>query len=245
MVCSGYLIEGGERVLTLEGVKLRQGDFTLTADLQVMPGQIIAVMGPSGGGKSTLIAAIAGFLRPEAGHILWNGADLTDIPPGKRPIAVLFQDNNLFPHLTVKQNLALVIRPSGWISVAETQQIDAVLHRVGLQGLGPRKPGALSGGQQSRAALARVLLSGRPLVLLDEPFAALGPGLKDEMLDLTLAAFGERGQTVLMVTHDPDDARRIAAMVIAVGAGLVHAPVPTDAFLASPPPGMQAYLGQK
>lgn len=232
-------------MLKLEGVKLRQGDFTLTADLQVEPGQIIAVMGPSGGGKSTLIAAIAGFLRPEAGRILWNGADLTDLPPGKRPVAVLFQDNNLFPHLTVTQNLALAIRPSGRMSVAETQQIDAVLNRVGLQGLGSRKPGVLSGGQQSRAALARVLLSERPLVLLDEPFAALGPGLKDEMLDLTMAVIGAQGRTVLMVTHDPDDARRIATKVIAVESGMAHTPAPTAAILAAPPPGMQTYLGHK
>lgn len=232
-------------MLKLEGIRLRQGEFTLTADLQVEPGQIVAVMGPSGGGKSTLINAVAGFLRPEAGRILWNGTDLTTLPPGQRPIAVLFQDNNLFPHLTVTQNLALAIRPSGRMSQADAQQIDAVLIRVGLQGLGPRKPGALSGGQQSRAALARVLLSGRPLVLLDEPFAALGPGLKDEMLDLTLSVMGSQGQTVLMVTHDPDDARRIATAVIAVEAGIADSPVPTAAFLAAPPPGMQTYLGQK
>ena len=232
-------------MLKLEGIRLRQGEFTLTADLQVEPGQIVVVMGPSGGGKSTLINAVAGFLRPEAGRILWNGTDLTTLPPGHRPIAVLFQDNNLFPHLTVTQNLALTIRPSGRMSQADAQQIDAVLIRVGLQGLGPRKPGALSGGQQSRAALARVLLSGRPLVLLDEPFAALGPGLKDEMLDLTLSVMGSQGQTVLMVTHDPDDARRIATAVIAVEAGIADSPVPTAAFLAAPPPGMQTYLGQK
>ena len=232
-------------MLKLEGIRLRQGEFTLTADLQVEPGQIVAVMGPSGGGKSTLINAVAGFLRPEAGQILWNGTDLTSLPPGKRPIAVLFQDNNLFPHLTVTQNLALAIRPSGRMTLADAQQIDAVLIRVGLQGLGPRKPGALSGGQQSRAALARVLLSGRPLVLLDEPFAALGPGLKDEMLDLTMSVMGSQEQTVLMVTHDPDDARRIATAVIAVEAGIADSPVPIAAFLAAPPPGMQTYLGQK
>jgi thiamine transport system ATP-binding protein len=232
-------------MLRLEGVRLRQGDFTLAADLQIAAGQVIAVMGPSGGGKSTLIAAIAGFLRPEAGRVVWDGLDLTGMNPGDRPVSVLFQDNNLFPHLTVAQNLALGIRPSGRLSGTENQQIETVLAQVGLPGLGPRKPGALSGGQQSRAALARVLLSGRPLVLLDEPFAALGPGLKDEMLDLTQAKLAAQGRTVLMVTHDPADAVRIAAQVIAVEAGVAIGPLPTAAFLANPPPGMRAYLGQK
>jgi thiamine transport system ATP-binding protein len=231
-------------MLQLDGVRLRQGQFTLTADFSVVTGQIVAVMGPSGSGKSTLIAAIAGFVRPEAGQIVWQGQELTDLPPGQRPISVLFQDNNLFPHLTLMQNLALGIRPSGRVSITDEQQIDDVLLLVGLPGLGSRKPGTLSGGQQSRAALARVMLGRRPLVLLDEPFAALGPGLKDEMLDLVQATLGARGQTVVMVTHDPADAVRIAHQIIAVEAGSVLGPVPTAAFLAEPPPGLRAYLGQ-
>ena len=231
-------------MLKLDGVRLHQGDFTLTADLRVETGQVVAVMGPSGGGKSTLIAAIAGFLRLEAGRIYWNSTDLTDLSPGQRPIAVLFQDNNLFPHLTLLQNLALAIRPSGRLISAELQQIGDVLHRVGLTGHEQRKPGSLSGGQQSRGALARVLLSKRSLVLLDEPFAALGPGLKDEMLDLTLSATATLGQTVLMVTHEPADAKRIASHVIAVESGIAFGPVTTRTFLAAPPPGMQNYLGR-
>ena len=232
-------------MLRLEAISVQQGNFVLSANLQVTPGQVVAVMGPSGGGKSTLIAAIAGFLRPKSGRIYWNGTDLTNLAPGKRPIAVLFQDNNLFPHLTVDQNLALAIRPTGRLSYQETQQVAEVLDQVGLPGLGLHKPGVLSGGQQSRAALARVLLSKRALVLLDEPFAALGPGLQDEMLDLTLATTRAQDQTVLMVTHDPDDARRIAPLIIGVEAGVVLPAVATDVFLNAPAPGMQDYLGHK
>ena len=231
-------------MLRLEGIQLRQGDFVLAADLEVGSGNVVAVMGPSGEGKSTLLAAIAGFVRPTAGRIWWNGVDLTGMHPGDRPISVLFQDNNLFPHLTVMQNLALAIRPTGRVSQAEGQRIEDVLAQVGLQGFGPRKPGAMSGGQQSRAALARVLLSDRPLVLLDEPFAALGPGLKAEMLDLTAQMLAGPGRCLIMVSHDPADAARIADQVIAVEAGRAAPPMPVAAFMANPPPGMRAYLGR-
>ena len=231
-------------MLRLEGIQLRQEDFVLAADLEVGSGKVVAVMGPSGEGKSTLLAAIAGFVRPAAGRIWWNGVDLTGMHPGDRPISVLFQDNNLFPHLTVMQNLALAIRPTGRVSQAEGQRIKDVLAQVGLKGFGPRKPGAMSGGQQSRAALARVLLSDRPLVLLDEPFAALGPGLKAEMLDLTAQMLAGPGRCLIMVSHDPADAARIADQVIAVEAGTAAPPMPVAAFMANPPPGMRAYLGR-
>jgi thiamine transport system ATP-binding protein len=230
-------------MLRLEGLKLQLGDFELSADFSVKSGAVVAVMGPSGGGKSTLIAAIAGFVRPVAGRIWWDGTDLTMLPPGQRPVSVLFQDNNLFPHLTVHQNLALGIRPSGRITPQELRQVADVLTRVGLAGLGDRNPGALSGGQQSRAALARVLLGGRPLVLLDEPFAALGPGLKEEMLDLAATMLAAQGRMLIMATHDPADARRIADEVIIVAAGAAEAPVSTVSFFANPPPGMRNYLG--
>ncbi len=230
-------------MLVLDGLRLRQGAFTLRADLTVETGTAVAVMGPSGGGKSTLLAAIAGFLPPRAGRVLWDGADIGSLAPGSRPVSILFQDNNLFPHLTVAQNLGLGIRPSLRLSDAERDAVARVLDRVGLSGLEGRRPGALSGGQQSRAALARVLLAGRPLVLLDEPFAALGPGLKDEMLDLAAQVLRDNGRTLLMVTHDPDDARRIAGSVIVVDDGRAAAPVATEALLADPPPGLRAYLG--
>lgn len=230
-------------MLTLDGLRLRQGDFHLSADLHVEGGARIAIMGPSGGGKSTLLAAIAGFLPPESGRILWDGADITALAPGKRPVSILFQDNNLFPHLTVAENLALGLAPRLRLSAPEQDRITAVLSRVGLAGLAARKPGALSGGQQSRAALARVLIADRPLVLLDEPFAALGPALKDEMLDLAAATLGETGRMLLMVTHDPADAARIATGVIVVADGRADAPVSTADLLANPPPALRNYLG--
>jgi thiamine transport system ATP-binding protein len=131
----------------------------------------------------------------------------------------------------------------GRIDAAALARIGEALARTGLEGLGGRKPGQLSGGQQGRAALARALLRARPLLLLDEPFAALGPALKAEMLALVREVADETGATVLMVTHDPQDARRFADMTMLVAEGRADAPVATAALFANPPPALAAYLG--
>lgn len=232
-------------MLELDGLRVQQGDFALTADLRVPAGATVAVMGPSGGGKSTLLAVIAGFLAPVAGRVLWDGTEITALPPASRPVSVLFQDNNLFPHLSIAQNIGLALRPALRLTRDECAAVDAVLAQVGLDGLGARRSAQLSGGQQSRAALARVLIAQKPLVLLDEPFAALGPALRAEMLDLCAQTLGGAGRTLLMVTHDPQDARRIAGAVMVVEGGQVWSPTPTAQVLDNPPPGLQAYLGKE
>ncbi len=230
-------------MLTLERVVIQIDDFRLSADLTVEPGRRVAVIGPSGGGKSTLLAMIAGFIEPDEGRILWQGASLAGVPPGKRPISMLFQENNLFPHLTVFQNVALGIAPSLRLPPERRREVADALQRVGLTGFEQRRPAQLSGGQQGRAALARVLLRARPLLLLDEPFAALGPGLRREMLDLVAEVAGQTGATLLMVSHDPEDARRIADDIIAVHDGRAHPPAETEAVLRDPPAPLRAYLG--
>jgi thiamine transport system ATP-binding protein len=231
-------------MLTLENVVLAQDDFRLAADMTLAAGSFTALIGPSGAGKSTLLAAIAGFLTPKEGRIVWDGSDMTAKPPAARPVAILFQDNNLFPHLTAAQNVALGIKPDLKLSPAQRGRVDEALENVGLAGLGSRKPAALSGGQQSRVALARVLVSDRDLVLLDEPFAALGPALKDEMLDLVKEKLGDLGKTVLMVTHEPVDARRVAEQTVLVAGGLAQPPQPTAPLLDHPPAALAAYLGR-
>ena len=229
--------------LTLERVRIAQDDFGLAADLTVPPGARVAVLGPSGAGKSTLLGAIAGFLPLAAGRILWNGADLAPLAPGERPLSILFQDQNLFPHLTAAQNVGLALRPSLSLSRDETARVDAALTRVGLDGLGARRPAQLSGGQQGRVALARALLRARPILLLDEPFAALGPALKSEMLALVAEIASEAGATLLMVTHEPRDAEAISDSVILVAEGRAAPPQATARLLADPPPALRAYLG--
>lgn len=230
-------------MLRLEGVRIVQDDFALAADLAVPRGARVAVIGPSGAGKSTLLGAIAGFVPLAAGRVLWEGHDLAPLAPGARPLSILFQDNNLFPHLTVAQNVGLGLRPDLRLSRDERARVEAVLARVGLGGMGGRRPAALSGGEQGRAALARALLRGRPLLLLDEPFAALGPALKADMLALVEGIVAEAGITLLMVTHDPRDARAIAALTILVAEGRAAPPAPTAALLADPPPALRRYLG--
>lgn len=229
--------------LALEGLTLRRGGFRLAADLALAPGGLVALIGPSGGGKSTLIEAVAGFERPEAGRIRVAGQDVTDLPPAARPVTILFQDHNLFPHLDAFENVALGLRPDLRLRPEDRAAVRAALASVGLAELGRRRPAALSGGQRSRVALARVLLRRRPLLLLDEPFAALGPALRREMLDLVARIAGEAGMTVLMATHDPADARRICSHAVLVAEGRAEPPRPLDAFFGNPAPALRAYLG--
>ena len=231
-------------MLACESLKLQQGDFTLEADLRFRKGAITALIGPSGAGKSTLLAALAGFLHPSSGLIKYDDVDLVPLAPGQRPISVLFQDNNLFPHLTISQNVGLGLRPTLCLSADEFAKVEEFLDHVGLADMGNRKPAELSGGQQSRAALARVLLADRSVILLDEPFAALGPGLKIEMLDLMRDVFGGGGKTIVMVTHDPTDAQRVADETAFVSEGHVQAPVSTRQLFETPPPELATYLGQ-
>ncbi|MCU0814924.1 MAG: ATP-binding cassette domain-containing protein [Cypionkella sp.] len=230
-------------MLQLDRVTITQDDFHLSADWTLPTGAQAAIIGPSGAGKSTLLSVIAGFLPPTGGRVLWQGQDLGPIPPGDRPLSILFQDQNLFPHLSLSQNLGLGLRPDLRLSRAEAKRVEEALARVGLAGMGARKPAQLSGGQMGRAALARALLRARPLLLLDEPFAALGPALKAEMLALVSEVTREAGTTVLMVTHDPQDALRFAGLTILVADGRAEAPAPTAALFANPPPALRAYLG--
>ncbi|WP_371038036.1 ATP-binding cassette domain-containing protein [Rhodosalinus sp. FB01] len=230
-------------MLALERLVVTQDTFRLEADLTVPVGRIVGVIGPSGAGKSTLLNVIAGFFPPSAGRVLWDGRDITGLPPARRPVAMLFQEANLFPHLTAAQNVALALTPRARLSRAEAAEVERALDRVGLSGLGERRPAQLSGGQQGRVALARALLQSKPLLLLDEPFSALGPALRGGMLDLVREIAEETGATVLLVSHAPADARRIADDILLVAEGRAAAPVPTAEILAAPPPALRAYLG--
>jgi len=209
----------------------------------VRKGRIVAVLGPSGEGKTTLLEGIAGFLPIIRGALTWAGETITATEPGKRPVAMLFQEGNLFAHLTAAQNVGLGLRPALRLTRDEQAEVAAALARVGLEGLGARKPAALSGGQRARVALARLLVQRREIFLLDEPFGALGPALKAEMLRLVADLARESGATVLMVSHDPQDAAQVADEVIVVAEGIAHTPVATAEIFKDPPEALRAYLG--
>ena len=228
--------------ITLEALLIRQQGFSLAANLTISGGST-AIIGPSGGGKSTLLLAIAGFVKAASGKVLFNGADFTKAPPAERPVTLLFQEHNLFPHLTVWQNTALGVRPSLRLSRAEKERVAAALAEVGLHGAGERLPSELSGGQRQRVALARALLRDRPVLMLDEPFAALGPALRFEMLDLVARIRAEHDATLLLVTHNPEDARRICDKAVLVADGVAGPPCDTVDLLDNPPPALAAYLG--
>lgn len=230
-------------MLEFDRVHVTRGAFSLSADLGVPTGSRVAVIGPSGSGKSTLLSLVGGFLAPDRGRIRLDGQDITALPPGRRPVSTLFQDQNLFPHLTVAQNVGLGLRPDLRLSEPQRARVAQVLSEVGLEGLEARRPASLSGGQQGRVALARVLLRARPVLLLDEAFSAFGPALKAEMLDLLSRIADRTRATVLMVTHDPGDARRFAPQTILIDNGVAHPPVPTGLLLDNPPPGLRDYLG--
>lgn len=230
-------------MLRLEDARIAQGAFEMRADMTLEIGQKYAVIGPSGAGKSTLLAALCGFLPLATGRLMSDGVEMTDTPPGARPMTMLFQDNNLFPHLTVTQNVGLGLRPDMKLTAADQGKVGEALARVGLSDHAQKRPAALSGGQQSRVALARVLVQARPWLLLDEPFAALGPALRNEMLDLVQDLVAETGAGLIMVTHAPEDVRRIADQVIFVGEGRAEAPQPAAALMDNPPPELRAYLG--
>lgn len=222
---------------------IQRGSFELRASLSVPAGTICAVIGPSGSGKSTLLEAMAGFLPLASGSIQIAATEISTLPPSERPLTLLFQDNNLFPHLSVEQNVGLGVRPALSLSAEEKRTVADVLSEVGLGDLGTRLPAALSGGQRQRAALARALLRDRAVLLLDEPFAALGPALRDEMLGLIDRLVLRRNMAVLMITHAPEEARAVAGLTAVCTQGRIDGAHETAGVFANPSPDLAAYLG--
>lgn len=229
-------------MLKLDAVEISQGSFTLRAGLELAKGGRLAVMGASGSGKSTLLNLIAGFLIPDQGRVLLDGQDATQRDVAERPLSILFQDGNVFPHLNVFDNVALGVSPSLKLDAAARARIPLALAQTGLEGMEARMPADLSGGQQSRIALARVLVRDRPLVLLDEPFAALDPGLKREMAVLLDALCEKAGLTLVMVTHDLRDAEMLCEDVIVLEKGEIALNRPLAGIRENTPAALRPWL---
>ena len=192
-------------MIRLDSVFLADDTLPMSFDLQVAAGERIAIVGPSGAGKSTLLNLIAGFVLPTQGNIWLNGENHTQSAPYERPVSMLFQENNLFPHLTVQQNLALGLKTSLKLTALEQDQIERVADAVGLTSFLSRLPNSLSGGQKQRVSLARCLLRDKPILLLDEPFSALDPELRMDMLNLIDELCHSKNLTLLLVTHQPSE----------------------------------------
>ena len=179
------------------------------ADLDLDPGRVLAVLGPSGSGKSTLLRAVAG-LEQASGHVSWDGSDLTHTPTHRRGFALMFQDGQLFPQLTVARNVAypLGLRRAG--RERTRSRVADLLALVGLTGYDDRLPGTLSGGERQRVALARALAAEPRLLLLDEPLSALDTGLRQRLAEDLRRILLEAGTTAVMVTHDHEEAFTVA-----------------------------------
>lgn len=230
----------------LEDVSFSYGGPAMHFDIVIAAGSITALMGPSGSGKSTLLSLLAGFEAPLSGRVLIGGVDVTRLAPAQRPVSMVFQENNLFAHLDVAANVGLGRSPSLRLRDQDRADIAEALAQVGLADKGARLPRELSGGERQRVALARVLVRNRPVLLLDEAFASLGPALRSDMLDLVLRLHERLGMTVLMVTHDPDDALAVAPDMVFLEGGRVAA-AGKSAHLLSPdgPQSVRRYLGKE
>jgi thiamine transport system ATP-binding protein len=188
-------------------------------DLNIDSGSLVAILGESGAGKSTLLNIAAGFISPVNGDIDIEGKSVIHVQPHLRPLSILFQEQNLFAHLKVLDNIGIGLTPSLKLSALQVQRVNAICLKLGIQDLLERFPEQLSGGQKQRVALARCFVQNKPLLLLDEPFSALDPVLRSEMLSIVKDLAHDHNVTVLMVTHHLADAYSVASHYVFIEQG--------------------------
>lgn len=199
--------------LICQDLGLQRDDSVFDFSFNLQRGEILAILGPSGAGKSTLLDLLAGFVTPDSGELHYQEEDLLLLPPHQRPFTTLFQSNNLFDHLDVRKNIGLGLNSALKLDAEQWQQVSEMAQRLGIENHLTRKPPELSGGEQQRVALARCLIRHRPFLLLDEPFSALDPSLRKEMLLLLRQIATQQKIGVLFISHQPDEARQIADRV--------------------------------
>lgn len=206
-----------KNTLCLENIRLfHDGSKLFDLNVTVNPGEVVTIMGPSGSGKSSLLNLISGFLAPSfsfTGRVVLDGADITNADPTDRKVGLMFQDPLLFPHLSVEENLLFGLPPKG-SRMERCEKVRAALEAVNLVELGHRDPLTLSGGQQSRIALIRVLLSEPKALLLDEPFSALDSGLRGKVREFVFSQAKVKNLPTLLVTHDKEDADQSGGQIV-------------------------------
>lgn len=195
--------------ISFDGLPLLDG-----AHLHVDAGEVVALLGPSGSGKSTLLRVIAGMLHPERGTVHIDGRDVTGIPTFRRSVGMMFQDEQLFGHLSVGDNVAFGLKMAGVARPERRERANVLLDRVGLSGFASRRIDHLSGGEAKRVALARSLAPEPAVLLLDEPLTGLDSELHDRLADDVAAILASSATTAVWVTHDRDEAQRVAQRLV-------------------------------
>lgn len=197
-------------------IRIEYGELTIASAFTVPTGTGVALMGASGSGKSSILSVIAGFYRPAKSRVLFNGQALDTLKPAERPLTILFQEHNLFAHLSIWKNIAIGLDPRLKLSEHQNHLIEQSLAWVGLGGMENRLPATLSGGQKQRVALARCLARDKPLLLLDEPLKGLDQQRQQEIRDLILKLMQEKTLTLLLATHQAEDAEQLCDKVIEI-----------------------------
>ena len=233
-------------MLRIEGLSAAYDETVVLRELEleVPAAELLCVLGPSGGGKSTLLRVVAGLEEPRSGRVLLDGRDLSGVPAHERGVGLMFQDYALFPHRNVAQNVAFGLRMQGQGSEARRARVHELLELVGLPGAEDRPVSQLSGGEQQRVALARALAPRPRLLMLDEPMGSLDRALRERLPEELRAIFGELGLTVIYVTHDQDEALSVADRVVLLADGRLVADGTPEELWTHPPSAWTArFLG--
>ena len=230
-------------MLLVELLQTQRQERQFEFSFRLQPGEIGLLLGRSGSGKSTLLEMLAGFVPITAGTLLADGQNIAALPPAARPFTMLFQQHNLFEHLTVRQNIGLGLQPNLKLSRLEQNALQQAAERLQISELLDRLPTSLSGGQQQRVALARCLVRRKPYLLLDEPFSALDPALRQEMMQEVRMLATEQSIGVLLVSHQPQEAKDLADWLGFVDDGKLAFIAPMAALQQPPSDAFAAYLG--
>ncbi|WP_327440458.1 ABC transporter ATP-binding protein [Pseudomonas donghuensis] len=230
-------------LVSLRNLNKHYGDFSAVDDisLDIQDGEFLTFLGSSGSGKSTTLSMLAGFETPSSGEILVNGASLVNVPPHKRDIGMVFQRYSLFPHLSVRDNIAFPLAIRKRSAAERDKQVDAMLKLVQLDSFAHRRPAQLSGGQQQRVAIARALVYEPRILLMDEPLGALDKKLREDLQDELRQLHRRLGITIVYVTHDQEEAMRLSqriaifshGKIVGLGSGYDLYQNPPNAFVAS------------
>ncbi|MDD1016784.1 ABC transporter ATP-binding protein [Pseudomonas rubra] len=230
-------------LVSLRNLNKHYGDFAAVDDisLDIQDGEFLTFLGSSGSGKSTTLSMLAGFETPSSGEILVNGASLVNVPPHKRDIGMVFQRYSLFPHLSVRDNIAFPLAIRKRSAAERDRQVDAMLKLVQLDSFAQRRPAQLSGGQQQRVAIARALVYEPRILLMDEPLGALDKKLREDLQDELRQLHRRLGITIVYVTHDQEEAMRLSqriaifshGKIVGLGTGYDLYQNPPNAFVAS------------